>query len=76
MFCYYNKQSLSALQVPSFLGVRHKYTGFRPCGFREDCFLCFSYYKSMADNDSPLGVTYVVPRGMVGRIAKIATHKI
>ena len=41
-----------------YVGYHHtllhtKYTGFRPCGFREEDFLCFSYYKPMADNDTP-----------------------
>ena len=30
-----------------------KYTSFRPCGFREEDFKCFSHYKPMADNDAP-----------------------
>ena len=28
---------------------------------------CYSYYKPLADNDAPLGVANLDPRGMVGR---------
>ena len=30
-----------------------RYTGFRPCGFREDVFFIFFHYKPMVDNDVP-----------------------
>ena len=33
------------------------------CGFREDFFSCFSYYKSLVDTDAR-GVGYLDPRGM------------
>ena len=33
-----------------------KYTGFRPCGFREEDFFIFSHYRPMVDNDAPRGM--------------------
>ena len=42
---------IGRIYVEYHLTLLHtKYTSFRPCGFREEC---FSHYKPMADNDAP-----------------------
>ena len=48
-----------------------KYESSRPCGFREDFFICFSHCQSMGAN-VPRGGTIFDPRGggMVGRVYK------
>ena len=33
-------------------------------------FSCYSYYNPLGDNDGPLGMANLDPRGMVGRIYK------
>ena len=45
---------IGMIYVEYHLTLLHtKYTSFRPCGFREEIFKCFSRYKPMADNDAP-----------------------
>ena len=45
---------IGRIYVEYHLTLLHtKYTSFRPCGFREEIFKCFSHYKPMADNDAP-----------------------
>ena len=44
---------IGRIYVEYHLTLLHtKYTSFRPCGFREKGFKCFSHYKPTADNDA------------------------
>ena len=45
---------IGRIYVEYHLTLLHtKYTSFRPCGFKEEDFKCFSHYKPMAENDAP-----------------------
>ena len=48
------RDMIGRIYVGYLLTLLHtKYTGFRPCGFREEDFFIFSHYKPMVDNDAP-----------------------
>ena len=53
--------------VDHYTLLHTKYISSGPHGFREEDFLSFSHYKSMAANDL-WGVANLDSRGMVGRI--------
>ena len=53
--------------VDHYTLLHTKYISSGPHGFREEDFLSFSHYKSMAAHDL-WGVANLDPRGMVGRI--------
>ena len=53
--------------VDHYTLLHTKYISSGPYGFREEDFLSFSHYKSMAANDL-WGVANLDPRGMVGMI--------